>query len=91
LALPVSWEHHLLLLLPVLAFLWSRALAARWERVLLIVATVLLEVCWLPLCGESAGGRLVASLPLMGNLMLFVLTARYLLRSRPLPSVEAIA
>lgn len=91
LALPVSWEHHLLLLLPVLAFLWCRGFAAKWERVLLFVATALLEVCYLPLYGESAGGRLAASLPLIGNLMLFVLIARYLLRSRPSSSVEALA
>jgi len=91
LALPVSWEHHLLLLLPVLALLWSREFAVKWERVLLIVTTALLEVCWLPLYGESAGGRLSASLPLIGNLVLFILIARYLLRPQKSLSVEAVA
>jgi len=91
LALPVSWEHHLLLLLPVLALLWNREFAVKWERVLLIVTTALLEVCWLPLYGESAGGRLSASLPLIGNLVLFILIARYLLRPQKSLSVEAVA
>lgn len=91
LALPISWEHHLLLLLPVLALLWSREFAVKWERVLLIATTALLEICYLPLYAESAWGRLAASLPLIGNLMLFVLIARYVLRSQTPPSVEALA
>jgi len=90
LALPISWEHHLLFLLPAVAFLWSRA-PAKAERVLLLMATALLEVCYLPLYAESAAGRLAASLPLIGNLMLFVLIARYLLRPNASPSVEAMA
>jgi hypothetical protein len=89
LALPISWEHHLLLLLPVLALLWRVSRAAPARRVLLMVATGLLEICYLPFYGEGTVGRLAASLPLIGNLMLFVLIARYLLRPNASPSVEA--
>jgi hypothetical protein len=73
LALPISWEHHLILLLPAVAYLWTR----RWSRsgwLLLGLATMLLEVKWAFLYGDRGLGRLWASLPLFGNVILFGLT-----------------
>ncbi|MBU0507507.1 DUF2029 domain-containing protein [bacterium] len=71
-ALPISWEHHLLLLLPVIAWLWATT-DDRPSRLFLGVATLLLSVCWTPLYGEDGIRRMAASLPLFGNVVLFVL------------------
>lgn len=80
LALPISWEHHLVFVLPVVAFLWSRSLGG-WPKSMLFAATVLLEVCWLPLYSEGGLGRMAASLPLIGNLLLVVVIAQVALSS----------
>ena len=77
LALPISWEHHLLFLLPVIAWLWVTAPAPA-SRVALAAAAILMGVCWLPWYGEHGVGRLAASLPLFGNLLMFA----YLIRDR---------
>jgi hypothetical protein len=72
LALPISWEHHLVFLLPALAFLWTQSWSSRgW--IALGLCTLLLELNWTSWYAESFGGRLAASLPLFGNLLLFVL------------------
>ncbi|MDD5087580.1 MAG: glycosyltransferase family 87 protein [bacterium] len=72
LALPISWEHHLLLLLPVIAWRWVTAPAPRiGSRALLAAAAILMGVCWLPWYGAHGSGRLIACFPLAGNLLLF--------------------
>lgn len=72
LALPISWEHHLLFLLPAVAMLWLLPLAPA-ARATLTAATLLLSAAWVPLYADSGPGRLAASLPLLGNLLLFIL------------------
>jgi len=75
LALPVSWEHHLLFLLPALAFLWAES-HGKSERFLLGSMTVFLAFNWSSSFADHGLGRLTACLPLLGNLMLFVTIAR---------------
>lgn len=70
LALPVSWEHHLVLLLPVIAWLWTQPLD-RLQRRLLGAATLLIAVDTAPLAADAGPGRVIASFPLLGNLLLF--------------------
>ena len=72
LALPISWEHHLVLLLPALAYLWTMELRTA-QRVGLMVATLLLEFRWFTFYGDSLGGRIAETLPLLGNLTFFFL------------------
>lgn len=79
LALPISWEHHLIFVLPALAFLWTGPQPLGF-RIMLAAATLLLEVRWLPFYSDYALGRVAASLPLLGNLVLFVLIAHHLLK-----------
>jgi hypothetical protein len=72
LALPISWEHHLVFLLPAVALLWTRS----WSSVgwiALGAATLLMEINWVSFYSELFPGRLAASLPLLGNLLVFTL------------------
>jgi|GEM_PF-5148342 len=72
LALPISWEHHFVFLLPVIAFLWTRS----WSRLgfaALTLATLLMEAAWFGLYGDRGISRVAANLPLLGNVILFVL------------------
>lgn len=85
LALPISWEHHLLFLLPVIAWLWVIA-PTFVSRALLAVAAILMGVCWLSWYGDYGAGRLIACFPLAGNLLLFVL----LIRERFRPGADVI-
>ena len=86
LALPISWEHHLVFVLPALAFLWTLP-KTRAEAIILVIITALLELRWTFLYGEDLPGRLAANLPLFGNLLLFVYLVSYHLRS----SAESLA
>ena len=79
LALPISWEHHLVFMVPALAFLWSIR-KGRAETIVLIITTVLLEVRWTYLYGEDLPGRMAANLPLLGNLILFAFLIRHHLK-----------
>ena len=72
LALPISWDHHALLLLPVLAYLWSRA-SQKWEYGLMGLITLLAGINLQPVYDESMAGRLLACLPMLGNLILLAL------------------
>jgi hypothetical protein len=81
LAVPISWEHYLVFLLPTMAFLWM----LRWTptaRVMLAVSTVLLCFDNAPFCTEDFAGRLASSLPILGNLILFGLLILLHVRSR---------
>ncbi len=71
LALPISWDHHMIFLLPVIAYLWSLS-SRRSEYVVLGVVTALICVSLRPVYAETYAGRLWACLPLLGNLILFV-------------------
>lgn len=84
LALPISWEHHLLFLLPVIVWLWVTA-PSFVSRVVLAAAAILMGVCWLPWYGDHGAGRLIACLPLAGNLLLFA----WLIRDRVRPAGDA--
>ncbi len=87
LALPVSWEHHLLFLLPVIAWLWASARETS-ARIAPALAAILMGVCWVPWYGDHGLGRWIACLPLAGNVLLFVLLIRDAFRPRkpsPLP------
>jgi alpha-1,2-mannosyltransferase len=70
LALPISWEHHLLFLLPVLAVLWQQSSILRL-RLLLGAATLLMSMRWVFFYGDDVSGRLAAGLPLAGHMVLF--------------------
>jgi hypothetical protein len=72
LALPISWEHHLALLLPVIAWLWTKP-RDTLESALLVAATLLIAVDTAPLAADAGAGRWLASTPLAGNLLLFCL------------------
>lgn len=72
LGLPISWEHHLVFILPVLAWLWMK-LDGRIERIIIGTATVLLAVNLQPLVTESFPGRFISVLPVIGHIILFVL------------------
>jgi hypothetical protein len=70
LALSISWEHHIVFLLPVVAALWTRPLSTL-DRRLLIAAILLFGIYWKPLYGDEGVGRVFASFPLYGNLIFF--------------------
>ncbi len=72
LALPISWEHHLVFLVPALAYLWTLKLS-KLQRIWLLTSTLLLEFRWFTFYGDSFGGRIAETLPLLGNLTLFLL------------------
>ncbi len=72
LALPISWEHHLVLLLPAVAWLWAKP-RDLFESGLLAASTLLIVVNWTPLAADAGVGRFIASFPLLGNLLLFCL------------------
>ena len=87
LALPISWDHHLLFLLPVIAYLWTR----RWTRTgygLLGAATALICVFAHPFYGESISGKVAASLPMLGDLILFVFLVTLHVRPRAFERVH---
>jgi hypothetical protein len=86
LALSISWEHHLVFLLPVVAFLWTLRLTGG-QRGTLAAATILMALYWTPLYGDTGIGRVFASFPLMGNLLLFGLL--FVLHRRPRGAVQA--
>jgi hypothetical protein len=75
LALPISWEHHLVLVLPGLAYLWASA-ESRRKKFVLSAITALICLNWSPLYDEIGGGRVIANFPLFGNLILFLLLVR---------------
>ncbi len=88
LALPISWEHHLLFLLPTLAYLWTR----RWTKAgygMLGAMSALICVSWSGFYSESFVGRVAASLPLLGNVMLFIVLVIWHVRPRALLRVHA--
>jgi len=70
LALPISWEHHLVFVIPVVAFLWMQPLNGS-QRTWLVISTLLLEICPRPLYADSLPGRAAALLPMLGNLILY--------------------
>jgi hypothetical protein len=79
LGLSLSWEHHAIILLPAVAWLWTRNLttaAAVW----LAAATVALSLNLTPLFDESLAGRLMAGIPALGRVIIFILLAAYHLK-----------
>ncbi|MBI5058485.1 DUF2029 domain-containing protein [candidate division KSB1 bacterium] len=86
LALPISWEHHLIILLPVIAFLWAEQPR---PFVPLLVTTLALSVALESSYGDTAGGKLASIVPLFGNCCLFVLLTRLHLKSRRTPALPA--
>lgn len=88
LALPISWEHHLLFLLPVIAWLWVTA-REPVPRAALAVAAILMGVYWAPWYGDHGLGRLAACLPLIGSLLLFVLLIRNAIHGKKMSLVSA--
>jgi hypothetical protein len=70
LALPISWEHHLLLLLPVLALCWGTE-SGIFPRFMLGAATALLSIRWTFLYSDVIPGRWLASLPMFGTMLLY--------------------
>jgi alpha-1,2-mannosyltransferase len=87
LALPISWEHHLLFLLPTLACLWTFRWTERGYGVI-AAATVLICVSWSAFYAEAGVGRLMASFPLLGNLILFTLLVVVHCRPRAMQRVN---
>jgi hypothetical protein len=81
LAAPITWEHHLIFVLPVVAYMWMRPNTAP-QRLALTLATLLLGVNWSFLYGTGFGGRLAANLPLLGNLILFLYLTEYTLKNK---------
>jgi len=87
LALPISWEHHLLFLIPTVAFLWT----CRWSNLsygVLTASTLLMCVSWSSLYSESFSGRAAASLPLFGDLILFAFLVTLHIRPRAMNRVR---
>ncbi|MFZ5434131.1 MAG: glycosyltransferase family 87 protein [Calditrichota bacterium] len=82
LALPISWEHHLVFLLPVVALMWLRSETSR-AKLMIGIITVLLSIYWEPLSGDHGIGRVIASFPLFGNLVLFGWLLVLHIRSKP--------
>lgn len=85
LALPITWEHHFVLLLPGLAALWATAQDHR-KRLLLAVITALIGINWTWLYSDQFSGRLAANLPLLGNLLLYfyLISDRFRYRTQPI-------
>jgi hypothetical protein len=79
LALPISWEHHLVVLLPVLAFLFSETAV---PVIPLVIAAAAILISAEADYGNSFAGRIATNLPLCGNLILFILLFRLHLISR---------
>jgi hypothetical protein len=87
LALPISWEHHLLFLLPAIAYLWT----ARWNETgyaLLGAATLCICLSVTALYGDTFSGRVAASVPLFGDLMVFVFLVTMHVRPRAFTRVH---
>jgi hypothetical protein len=76
LGLSLSWEHHVIVLLPAVAFLWTRGLTIT-AIVLLAVATFSISINLTPFFDESYMGRALACLPAFGRLILFLLLATF--------------
>jgi hypothetical protein len=79
LGLSLSWEHHVIVLIPAVAFLWTRDLTTT-AIILLAVATFSISINLTPLFDESYTGRVLACLPAFGRLILFIMLAAFHLR-----------
>jgi hypothetical protein len=79
LGLSLSWEHHVIVLLPAVAFLWTRDLTIT-AIILLAAATFSININLTPFFDESYTGRALACLPALGRLILFLLLAAFHLK-----------
>ena len=88
LGLSLSWEHHSILLLPAVAYLWTQRPTATGTG-LLILATLALGLNLTPLFNDLGVGRVLACIPALGRLTLFLILVLYHLKIdlilKPLP------